>query len=446
MKSTADDPYNIVDHSVEFDETQFSGPLVPVERLQRLLLGLACFLMSWHILRPGELNFTLSDFFFLSCFVILLVRQRVNMMPMQSMTGYWYLALSMMLGGLLIGSIFNGDPLRWTNIASQYLFALALVPMTLMSQERDWIRRCLLYFVLGVAASELVTLGFANLMSYSQTSALLGPNVVAGNGRIGGFVSDPNLNGAIIAFSIVALFHAHHHRTIHALFALIVGAVLVWALLATASFTAFAATGIAIAIYFFCSSIGQFLKFGIPLILAGATYIAFDLPLPEAFSERVVGAVTTGDLSQAGTFTHRSALIAEAWEMSKDTLFIGLGIDRFRIESIYGMPVHQFWMLLLTEGGLLSFAGLLVIFSILGIMGLKATTLHRQDGALILAFLAILLIFSTSIPHMYNRLWFGPLMLALAATYTRLRSPFYQEPDDEPPFEAGGFSTNGGPR
>jgi hypothetical protein len=440
MQQIAIAPHVTANHTGPFEGPVFVRPLERIERLRQILLAAGCFLLSWHILRPGEINFTAADFMFVICLFILLVRQNLNLMAMQSMTAHWVAALSMMLGGLLIGSIFNGDPLRWANIASQYMFAFLFVPMILMSEDREWVRKCLLFFVLGVAASELVTLGFANLMTYNQASALLGPNVVAGNGRIGGLVSDPNLNGAIIAFSLVALFNAHHHGLIRNFFAFMVGGVLIWALLATASFTAFAATGIATTIYFVSSNVGRFLKVGVPLILAGVAYIAFGLPLPEAFSERVLGAVTTGDLSQAGTFTHRSALIAEAWEMSKDTLFVGLGVDRFRIESVHGMPVHQFWMLLLTEGGLLSFTGLIAIFAILAVMGLKAINWHREDGAMVLALLVILLIFSTSIPHMYNRLWFGPIMLALAATFARSRQPVYQDTEDELDFEAVEFS------
>lgn len=389
------------------------------ERLRQLLLLGGCFLLSWHNLRLGNLNFSLSDFLFLLCFFILLVRQRLNLMAMQSLTALWILALSMMLGGLLIGSIFNGDPLRWSNIASQYLFGFLMLPMVFMSEDRFWIRKCLLYFVFGVAASQLVALGAANLLGYGEALTIFGPTVATGNGRIGGLVADANLNGAVIGVALIALMNANHHRLIGVAPTLGVGSILLWALLSTASFTAFASAGIATIVYFVVSDFGKFLRVGVPLLLLFAAYIAFDFPLPEAFSERVLGAVLTGDLNQAGTFTHRSALIAEAWKMSEDTLFVGLGVDRFRVESTYGMPVHNFWMLLLTEGGLLSLAGLAAMTLILGIMGLKAMTLIREDAAMTLAMLTIFLVFTTSIPHMYNRLWIVPVSLALATAFAR---------------------------
>jgi hypothetical protein len=65
---------------------------------------------------------------------------------------------------------------------------------------------------------------------------------------------------------------------------------------------------------------------------------------------------------------------------------------------------------------------------------LRAIQSHREDGAMVLAILAILFIFSTSIPHMYNRLWITPLMLALAATFARTTQIYFmpeEEPQDE---------------
>jgi hypothetical protein len=431
MTQAAIVPGAITDYQAEFDAAHFFHPQERIERLRQIFLITASFLLSWHILRPGKLNITASDFLFLCCFLILLVRQRLNLMAMQSMTAHWCIALSMMLGGLLIGSIFNGDPLRWANVASQYLFGFLLLPMILMSEDREWVRKCLLYFVLGVAVAQLVSIFASQYFSYEETRDAVSARMVTGNGRIGGLVSDANLNGGIIAFSIIALFNAHHHGLIRNFYAVCLGAVLFWSLLATASFTAFAATGIATVIYFLCSNLGRLMKIGIPIFLFGIAYIALGLPLPAAFADRVLGAVLTGDLSQAGTYTHRTALIAEAWVMSKDTLFIGLGVDEFRVHSNYSLPVHQWWMLLLTEGGILSFAGLFAMFAVLAAMGFKALGWHREDGAMVLAMLVILLIFSTSIPHMYNRLWIAPIMLALAATFAHSRQTEDQLSDED---------------
>ncbi|WP_428630647.1 O-antigen ligase family protein [Sphingopyxis sp.] len=420
----------------ELDRSLLNRNFERPERLGRMLLGAACFFLCWHILRSQALNFSLSDLLFLICFLIMIVRNRLNIMAMQAMTAPWLISLSMMLGGLLLGSIFNGDPLRWLNVASQYLFGFLLLPMILMSEDRDWVRRCLVYFVYGVVIAQLIALLAGEFLPYEQTKEIFSPRFVTGNGRIGGMVSDANLNGGVVAYAIIALLNGYHFGLIRPFLTLCLGTILIWSLLASASFTAFSATCVALTVYFLLSNPVRFLKFGIPLILLFVAYVAFDMPLPAAFTDRVLGAVLSGDLNQAGTFTQRSALIADAWNMSKDTLFVGLGVDEFRKASSFGIPVHQLWLLMLTEGGVLSLAGLAAMFAVLGVMGMKALGFHREDGATVLAMLAILMIFSTSIPHMYNRLWIAPLMLALAAAFARPSLRFWAADGGEgEPFE-----------
>lgn len=410
-----------------------SAPFVErPERLVRIMLAVASFFMSWHSLRIGEINFTLSDSLIALSFLIIAFRGKLNLQAMSSMTAAWGIALAMMLGGLLLGSIVNGDPLRWANVASQYLFGYLLLPLVLMSEEKELIRRYLVYFVIGVALSQAIAIAASLTLSYSQSAALFGPSFIIGNGRIGGMVSDANLNGAVVGFALISLVHAVAHNEVRRSFAALLGVVLLWGLLGSASFTAFSAAVISLAIYLAIANIRALLKFGVPLFLAGAAYIAFDLPLPQAFSERVLGAVTTGDLSAAGTYTHRAALVKEAWEMSGGNLIIGLGVDQYRVESSYGLPVHQLPLLILNEGGLLSLAGLLGLFLILGLLAMKAMQFDRQDGALIAGLLAILLIFSTSVPHMYNRVYIAAIMLALAAIFARSRWIWVEhEADDD---------------
>lgn len=216
-------------HETDYD------PVVPFverpERLVKIFLGLGCFLLSWHSLRIGTVNFTLSDFLLFVAFLIIVARGRLNLHAMGSMTAMWCIALAMMLGGLLIGSIVNADPLRWANIGSQYLFGYLLIPMIFMSQEKELMKRYLVYFVVGVALAQAIAITVSYTMSYGQSSAIFGPSFVAGNGRIGGMLSDANLNGAVIGFALVILADAMSNRLIRLPFGVIVGLVLLWGLL-----------------------------------------------------------------------------------------------------------------------------------------------------------------------------------------------------------------------
>ena len=108
-------------------------------------------------------------------------------------------------------------------------------------------------------------------------------------------------------------------------------------------------------------------------------------------------------------------LIAEAWRLSEQTMFLGFGADRYREVSEFGAPVHQFLLLILTEGGAVALAGLLIMLAILWIIALKSLKLDREGGATAVAVLVVFCIFTTAVPHMYTRLWIGPVLMALAA-------------------------------
>lgn len=385
----------------------------------RLLLGLGAFLMSWHIFRLGPVNFTLADAALASCMVLLATRRSLVSRPFGSLTVPFFLGLFLMLGGLLMGSAFNGDPLRWIVIAIQYLFAYMLVPMILMSAERAWLRRCLLYFVIGLALAQVIAIAASFLFTWDQLAPRMGFDFVTGKGRIGAFSGNANWNGALIAYSLPILFNAIHHRQISFVKSVPIFAALVWGLLGSASFTAFSAATLALGLFFLISNPGNLLKFGLPVLLLGTSYVALDLPLPAAFQERVAGAIESGDMDQAGTFVGRKALVEDAWKMANDTILVGVGADMFREVSVYGMPVHVFPLLILTEGGVFALLGLLIMILALCLLCFRAMRIDRDDGAMAAAILLVFIVFNFSLPHMYARLWLGPLFLALGATFGR---------------------------
>src|SRR3546814_3706712 len=74
------------------------------------------------------------------------------------------------------------------------------------------------------------------------------------------------------------------------------------------------------------------------LAAAGAILVAAGYQLPEVFQGRVGGAIESGDMSQAGTYTGRMDLIHEAWEIVEDTMIVGLGVDQYRTISFADTP------------------------------------------------------------------------------------------------------------
>lgn len=388
--------------------------------LVRALLAFAAFFLSWRMFRFSAGNITASDFAFLVCAFILIVRGQLNPLPFGNMTVPWFLGLFMMLAGLLIGTLAHGDPVRWAIMASQYLFAFTLVPMVLMSSDRNWMRKCTVYYVAGVAVSQVIGVIASNYLTFADVGGL-NSSVITANGRVGAMSGEPNPNGAICAFALPFLVSAVQRRDMSWKLALPCAVAITWGLLATASFTGFASAAIGIAIVVGLSGMGSLARFGIPIVLLAVAYIALGGPLPEEFDKRVGQALVTGDPGKAGTYTGRSAVAAEAWNLAESNMLIGLGSDEYRNASAFGIPVHILHLIVLNEGGLIAFLGLELILAVMVVIAFSIYRENRVDGAMCLAVVAVFLIFTMSIPHMYTRAWIVPVFLAFACAMARER-------------------------
>ncbi|GMN04237.1 O-antigen ligase family protein [Erythrobacter sp. MTPC3] len=388
-----------------------------IQRIARFMLCASIFLAGWSLLRVGPINLTLSDVLLMFVLVVMLFRTQLNTRPFSAMTVFWFIGLALMLGGLLLSTVVNGVVERWVIVAGQYLFAFLLIPMILMGQETTLTRRLPALFVLGITVSQLIGVSASLLFEPADTLALMGKGFLTGNGRVGAMTGEPNSNGAMIAYALPMLFYCIQKRTIPLGIGLICGAMLVWGLLASGSFTGFAASVIAVSVFLVVSGLGLFLRFAVVAVVGAGLFVASGLPLPETFEDRVAGAISTGDLSQAGTFTDRSKLIEEAWQKADDHVFIGQGVDQYRVESFYGAPVHELHLLIWNEGGAIAFVGLLMLLLILIGGALSAITKSRMEGAMILAVVAVFMVYSFSIPHMYSRQWILPVLLAISTFF-----------------------------
>ncbi len=385
----------------------------------RVALAVAVFFGGYSLLRFGSINLTVSDVAFLGCALILLMQGRLNLMPYGAATPFWLFGLMLMLGGLFLSTLANGDPIRWVIVAAQYLMAFLLIPLVLNGEESRFTQRLPVFYMLGITLSETIGIASFFLFTFQDTMSVFGDGFITGNGRIGAMSGEPNQNGAAVAFAFPMLIYALRKRFIPAFVGVPCGIILVWGVVLSASFTAFVASGIAIAVTLAIMGMRYFVRAVLALSLAGALFAASGAPLPKAFEARVGSAVTSGNLDQAGTFTDRSALAKEAWEVAEDTLLIGLGVDRYREVSPHGAPVHTLHLLMLTEGGAVASLGLLIVLALLVILALSRMREQREESGLAIAVVAVFLIYTLSVPHMYSRVWVMPVMLGLSTLYAR---------------------------
>lgn len=403
----------------------------------RWLVLIACFFLSWQLIRLPEVNVTLSDAAFVLALGALLLSGRLNPALFGRLTALWMTGVILLLGGLFLGSIVNEQAMRWSIIAAQYFIALMVLPIVLTSFDRDFLGKSALAFTYGVAVSQVLGILALQVFGYAALTPILGRTVVRGNDRIGAITAEPNANGAVCVFALIILLSAVIERRISNTFAALIAAVILAGMVFSASFTSLLALLVSISLIGLMTWSKGFHRIGVPILMGTVLYVGLGGPLPEIFVDRVVEAVVGLDLSKAGTFVSRAALIQEAWANADPHLIVGMGVDQYRAASVYGAPVHNLALLLLNEGGALSFVGLAILLLCLFATAIMVGRTSRVGAAACFAVLAVILIYTMSMPHMYARHWFGPVALIFAFYMARWKAPvnfdrFPQHLDEAP--------------
>lgn len=387
----------------------------PVWRLAGPVLAAAVFLAPYVSWRPTDLLFTFSDGLFVLGAALLVASRTLPFAPFGAWTPLWLLAVSAMLGGLLLGSLVNGDPERWLIGAAQYSLSFILLPMLLVAQGPTRTILLMRSAVAGVFAMELFGIIVYHTVEPTYASYLrFGHDFVTGAGRLGVFLGDANWNACVIAMTLALTLYLRLRGHMSRLAFVAVLAVLCYALLLAASVTGIVSALIGVALFAAIGRVGPSPKLIAALLVGWFALASLGVGVPRVFYDRVVNAVETGDVHAAGTFTGRAELIEEAWEMVEDIGLVGLGVDQYRVVSPYGAPVHNIYLLLWAEGGLVALAGWLAMIALLAGAAITAGRVDRFASALGLSVLSTFVIFSNAAPHMYARLWIVPLLLAMA--------------------------------
>jgi len=399
-------------------ELRASGVQTSARRIGYAALGGAVFLAPYLAWRPFDLMFTISDALFCIAALFLFTGHAVSTRPLAALTPWWLAAFVTMMMGLLIGSIVNGEPLRWAIAAAQYGFALVVLPMLLAGHgtaRTFWLARIMLA---GVVAMEAFGIGVYFFTSGSfEDYQKYGLDFITGRRRLSVFMTDANWNGAYLAMSLPFVLYLYAKQQLAGWQTIIAGAVIVEGLLLAASVSALT-----------CAIAGVIAMFVIggrrlpvwPVVagvFAVALYFGSGQPLPQAFSARIAPALGSGDIAAAGTFSGRMGLMEEAWGMVGDTMIVGLGVDQYRVDAPSGAPVHNMYLLLWTEGGLLALFGWILLLVVL-VAG--AAIVYRRDrmtAALTLSVTTALVVSSVASPHMYARFWLVPVMVAMAFVF-----------------------------
>jgi len=368
---------------------------------------------TWRVMTDAL--FTASDAFFCLGALFYFAGRRLSFRPLGDLTAVWFLGLSLLLIGLLIGSVAHGDPARWIIVAAQYAFAFALVPILMIAVTHETAVRQAKAALAGVVIMEAFGIGVYYYLAGSYEAAKrFGPEFITGEHRLGAFMADANWNAAVIAMSVPMIFYLQRIRRLNSVVAVIALGVLLVAILFTGSFTGFTATVASMGLFFLICGNWRSARLILALVAIGTAIVVSGVALPPAFEKRVVGALQNQDLNEAGTYSGRLDLVKEAMTVVDETSVIGIGVDRYREVSRAKAPVHNIFLLLWAEGGLLAMSGWITMILVPVALAIRAFARDRVAAGLGFAVFTSFFMFSMAAPHMYSRSWGVPLFVTMA--------------------------------
>ncbi|MXN67438.1 hypothetical protein GR183_21230 [Stappia sp. GBMRC 2046] len=405
--------------------TQLQSPHRPAGRMKphRIEFYLTCifvYLAPMNVLQLPFVYFTASDGFACICFLTMIVHHSLNVRPFVGGTFLWVIGLSTMIGALFFSSLVAGVPARGLILGAQYFFAYLVVPLILLTRNQRETEILLKVYVASIVT--VVLHGIYVIHITGETNTIF----VSGNGRLLGLVQRINAGGAVMALTIPLVLSMIRTKIFSPIFGYAIVVLITYGVMLVASNTALSGLVFGVGLYLILSAnfqrivlVGCF----VALAIAALSFTDLHAILPEAFQRRVLTGLEAGDISEAGTFSDRMLLNSEAIQFAKDTMWIGLGADQYRVISQYDLPVHNFYLLIWNEGGLIALVGFIAMILgavVLIVYAWQLNTLRSSTQAAT-ATLAMFLFLINANAHIYGRFLVVPMLITLSPLAVALR-------------------------
>ncbi len=381
------------------------------DRIERTLLHIGVFLAPLYAFRPTEFAFTFSDFVFCLLGLLMMARRKINTMPLQDITIVWMFANLCLLGGLYLSSIINGSATAALVACTQYFFAYVFLPFIIMGEEKT---------AISIAKTLIFSIMFILICGFIFAATGYNPDYtyISGSGRLASFYGDPNSLGIQLALIIPLVMYLWFSNNLSSPICLIIVVCIFIGLIMASSNSGIGSAVLGIGAFLLLAGSFRWLLqgalLGATLVMLAAT-IGYDY-LPSVFQDRVLSAVESGDIDQAGTFNDRLELIIEASDMLDGSLLLGIGADQYREQSYWQAPVHSTYLLIWVEGGTIALFGWLLVLASIAFIGIRSyqySSGGAQCAALVISILLIFMIVATTLPHLYMRFWIMPAFIAI---------------------------------
>lgn len=327
----------------------------------------------------------------------------------------------MLISGLFVSSLFYGDPMRGITTSLQYFFCLFILPVVIAWRPLPQVQGIVKALVFAIILTCLFGIYLINIDGETNT------RWVSGSGRMMSFLERENECAALIVLTVPLVCWLRNIGNISLAYFWFALIVLSYGVLLTGSNSG----AIALTFVLFLQLIVSFSWKRILAAAASVAFIALALSnqgadyLPATFQKRVLGALTSGDIEQAGSFLDRVDLIKESLGVVNRNGLLGIGADQFEVISFIQTPVHNFYMLIWSEGGFLAFAGyLLLLLSgfLIGLMALKNAN-NFMAGVCTLSIFLTFAFLTNAFTHIYARFWFVPILTAISVSVSALYGP-----------------------
>ncbi len=393
------------------------------------LVAIAAFLSPFSTLRLFGLYFTVADSFLILAGIVALTLQSTwakehpgTKRAGSTLRTRWIVGGVCILVGFLLSEI--AAPSGPTSIVStslQYAFVFIYLPLLFSQLDVDGHLKAIKAFVVGllviIVAGAVLSAYFPSIYQKFDDAGL-----VVGVLRVGSFMGVNDLAKSIaICIPLVLLLYTE--KRLKRVPLLLAFSILALGLVLSASWAGIISSGIAVLLlcilwWFrkpFKTSIAVL---ALALVLA-ATFVAVTAVGPDkwmkAFDKRIVQVVQGGDINKAGSFVIKRDLMKEALTVIEQRPLVGTGAGRYEGLSQYGVKVHNSYLLLWAEGGVLALIGLLLI--LISSFSLSCRYAFRSEtyrfGIPVLVLVSVFALNAFTSTALYSRFDIIPLLLSV---------------------------------
>lgn len=379
------------------------------------LMILSVAFSSFSMLKLPNINITVADILLFAYFFISVLKpQRVIVSKDQKIIS---LLIFFLIIGYFLSSLKARSPGESVIINLQYFVAFVIQPICIYNFYRTNknVESLFEVYLLGIFLNQVISL----LLMLTQSRVL----VLSGTGRLNSLMGNSNIYAKTVSSSFLILLYLYFRNRLGIVQFMTYLIVSLISLVFASSFSGLLLTVGSVALYLGLSCFesdlrkkaGRFLLYLVSLVIALILLKRMNIiSLPEIFISRILNALNDDSNRKIGNLDIKILLIKEAFQFCIASPIIGLGASEYQRISEFGMPVHNTYLLLWSEAGVLAIIGFISIVMYTYWVSFRKIIYHdTQLGILLFSMVSYFAMACMTNTNVYERFWFLPVFLVL---------------------------------